>query len=75
MFTRLSAVIRWVPMSAAASMRIVNVSSCCRTWLSTSTPRSASRPYITAAWRSSSLTIWATTCFSSTVGALAIHGT
>ena len=30
---------------------------------------------MTAAWRSSSFTIWATTCFSSTVGALVIQGT
>src|SRR5438128_4951355 len=75
MLTRLSLVIRAVPMSALLSMRIVKISSCRRTWLSTSKPRSASRPYITAAWRSSSLTIWATTCFSSTPGAFMIHGT
>ena len=30
---------------------------------------------MTVAWRSSSFTIWATTCFSSTPGAFAIHGT
>jgi hypothetical protein len=75
MFTRLSAVMRFVPMSAVDSIRMVRVSSWRRTCASTSTPRSASSPYITAAWRSSSFTIWATTCFSSTVGALTIHGT
>src|SRR3989454_8734807 len=75
MLTRLSLVMRWVPMSASGSMRIVKIWSWTATWRSTSTPRSASRPYITAAWRSSSLTIWATTCFSSTPGAFMIHGT
>src|SRR3989475_4894232 len=62
MFTRLSLVMRAVPISASDSMRIVKISSCRRTWLSTSKPRSASRPYMTVAWRSSSFTIWATTC-------------
>ena len=30
---------------------------------------------MTVAWRVSSFTIWATTCFSSTPGAFMIHGT
>src|SRR5207247_56028 len=69
MFTRLSLVIRSVPMSASAATRMVKISSWALTWPPTSTPRSASSPYMTVAWRISSLTICATTCVSSPPGA------